>query len=61
MTPFNSWTLKSAIAVGPVSVTVEADTSVFQGYTGGVLNSKECGVMLDHAITAVGFGKTEEG
>lgn len=61
VTPFNSWTLKSAIAVGPVSVTVEADTSVFQGYTGGVLNSKECGVMLDHAITAVGFGKTEEG
>ncbi len=48
--------LMSAIATGPVSVTVEADTSVFQGYTGGILNSAACGTSLDHAITAVGYG-----
>ena len=48
--------LKAAIAVGPTSVTVEADRSVFQRYTGGVLNSKACGTNLDHAITAVGYG-----
>jgi len=48
--------LKAAIAVGPVSVTVEADKSAFQGYSGGILNSSECGTNLDHAITAVGYG-----
>ena len=48
--------LKAAIEAGPTSVTVEADTYVFQGYTGGILNSAACGTNLDHAITAVGWG-----
>ena len=48
--------LLAAIAVGPVSVTVEADRAVFQRYTSGILNSKLCGTNLDHAITAVGYG-----
>jgi cathepsin L len=48
--------LKSAIEKGPVSVTVEADRSAFQGYRSGVLNSSACGTQLDHAITAVGWG-----
>jgi len=49
--------LKAAIAVGPTSVTVEADKSVFQRYTSGILNSAACGTQLDHAITAVGYGR----
>ena len=48
--------LMAAIATGPTSVTVEADTSVFQQYTSGVLNSAACGTNLDHAITAIGYG-----
>ena len=48
--------LKAAIEKGPTSVTVEADTSVFQGYKSGILNSAACGTNLDHAITAVGWG-----
>ena len=48
--------LKAAINAGPTSVTVEADTYVFQMYTGGILNSADCGTNLDHAITAVGYG-----
>ena len=48
--------LLAAIAVGPVSVTVEADRAVFQRYTSGILNSRQCGTNLDHAITAVGYG-----
>merc|ERR1712166_1699960 len=48
--------LVAAIAQGPVSVTVEADTKTFQGYTGGIMNSSACGTSLDHAITAVGYG-----
>ena len=48
--------LKAAIATGPTSVTVEADTTVFQQYTSGVMNSAACGTNLDHAITAIGYG-----
>jgi len=48
--------LLAAIALGPTSVTVEADRSSFQRYTGGVLNSSSCGTQLDHAITAIGYG-----
>ena len=51
--------LKAAIAVGPTSVTVEADRAVFQRYTGGILNSGACGTQLDHAITAVGYGNQD--
>jgi len=48
--------LKAAIAQGPVSVTIEADKSAFQMYTGGVLNTSACGTSLDHAVAAVGYG-----
>jgi len=48
--------LKSAIAAGPTSVTIEADQMVFQMYTGGILDSTSCGTNLDHAVTAVGYG-----
>jgi len=52
--------LKAAIAKQPVAVTIEADQSVFQMYTSGVLNSSKCGTSLDHAVGAVGYG-TEGG
>ena len=48
--------MKAAIAQQPVSVTIEADKSIFQMYTGGVLDSPECGTSLDHAVAAVGYG-----
>ena len=48
--------LKNALATGPVSVAIEADTSVFQSYTGGILTSTACGTTLDHGVLAVGFG-----
>lgn len=52
----NAVALKTAIASGPVSVAIEADTFVFQFYTGGILNSAQCGTDLDHAVVAVGYG-----
>jgi C1A family cysteine protease len=58
--PVNSETaLMTAIALTPVSVAVEADQSVFQFYTGGVMDSA-CGTALDHGVLAVGYG-TEGG
>jgi len=54
--PVNSeMALETAIAQQPVSVAVEADQSVFQLYTGGVMDSA-CGTQLDHGVLAVGYG-----
>jgi len=41
---------------GPVSVAIEADQAVFQGYTGGIINSDDCGTQMDHAVLVVGYG-----
>merc|ERR1712086_95493 len=52
--------LKAALANGPVSVAIEADKTVFQSYTSGVITSSACGTQLDHGVLAVGYG-TEGG
>jgi len=48
--------MKAALALQPLSVSIEADTAVFQTYTSGILNSTACGTTLDHAVLAVGWG-----
>lgn len=48
--------LRSAIAKTAVSVAIQADTAVFQNYTGGVITDPACGTALNHAVTAVGYG-----
>jgi C1A family cysteine protease len=49
--------MKAALAVKPLSVSIEADTSVFQSYRTGILNSTACGTSLDHATNVVGWGE----
>merc|ERR1712151_331375 len=49
--------LKAALDKGPVSIAVEADKSVFQMYTSGILDSAKCGKKLDHGVLAVGYGE----
>lgn len=51
--------LMSALQVGPVSVAIEADQSVFQHYSSGIIDSG-CGTNLDHGVLLVGYG-TEGG
>ena len=54
--PSNEVVMRSAVAQTPVSVAIEADTRVFQFYSGGVLDSDSCGTNLDHGVLVVGYG-----
>jgi len=55
----NEQAMMEAVAKNPVSIAVEADKSVFQSYSSGVMTGS-CGTNLDHGILAVGYG-TENG
>lgn len=57
VTPNNQLHLKEAVSIGPVSVAIEADTRVFQLYTGGIITSDGCGTQLDHGVLVVGYGE----
>lgn len=48
--------LVSAVNLGPVSVAIEADQTIFQSYKSGVINSALCGQNLDHGVLVVGYG-----
>jgi C1A family cysteine protease len=48
--------MKAALARQPLSVSIEADRSVFQNYRSGIFNSTACGTSLDHATNVVGWG-----
>ena len=54
--PNNNQQLWAHLTYGPVSVAIEADRPVFQGYRGGVINSGDCGTSMDHAVLVVGRG-----
>ena len=56
VTPQNEVDLEKAVAMGPVSVAIEADTRTFQLYTSGVITSDACGTNLDHGVLVVGYG-----
>ncbi|GJS84529.1 senescence-specific cysteine protease SAG39-like protein [Tanacetum coccineum] len=52
--------LLKAVAMQPVSVAIDAGESDFQFYSSGVFNGT-CGTMLDHGVTAVGYGTSDDG
>ena len=61
VSPNNQLELQAAVSQGPVSVAIEADTSIFQFYADGVLKNKDCGVNLDHGVLIVGYGEEYNG
>jgi len=61
VTSRNQLHLKEAVSMGPVSVAIEADTSTFQFYNGGVISSSRCGTNLDHGVLVVGYGTESDG
>tara|TARA_X000001036_G_scaffold437639_1_gene483412 strand:+ start:1191 stop:2147 length:957 start_codon:yes stop_codon:yes gene_type:complete len=59
VTPNNQLELKEAVAQGPVSVAIQADTAAFQFYSGGVITGNACGTNLDHGVLVVGYGEED--
>nr|GEV54091.1 senescence-specific cysteine protease SAG39-like [Tanacetum cinerariifolium] len=59
--PANSETaLLQAVANQPIAVSIDASGSAFQFYSSGVFTG-DCGTDLDHGVTAVGYGVTDDG
>ena len=53
----NTAAVQAAINVKPNAIAVHAASAVFQSYTSGVITQgSNCGTVVDHAITAVGYG-----
>jgi len=55
VTPKSPSALQEALALGPVSIAIDASGLGFQLYHSGVLK-RFCGTSLDHGVLAVGYG-----
>lgn len=42
---------------GPLVISLDARSTVFQFYTGGILRSWDCGTDINHAVQLVGYGE----
>jgi len=57
VTPKSPQALFAGVYQQPTAIIVEADQSVFQLYSSGIITTG-CGTALDHAITAIGYTPT---
>ena len=52
----SAYHMQAAVLKGPISVSIEADTTYFYSYQSGILNDTvACGTNLDHAVVIVGY------
>jgi len=51
----NSSNMMQAVNTKPMSVTIQADTFMFQTYSSGVITSTRCGTRNDHAVQVTGY------
>ena len=58
--PNDETILKRAVAIGPVSVAIQANVSSFRFYKSGVYQDPECGDQLDHGVLVVGYGTDQD-
>ncbi|CAJ2654871.1 unnamed protein product [Trifolium pratense] len=56
----NEQALQKAVANQPISVAIDASGSDFQFYKSGFFTGS-CGTELDHGVTAVGYGASNDG
>ena len=56
VSPNNETLLKSAVAIQPVSVAIQANKRSFQMYQSGIYSDPDCGFKLDHGVLVVGYG-----
>jgi len=52
----NPTAMQAAVAIKPNSVAIQANTTYFQSYTGGIMSGTACGTSIDHAVVIVGYG-----
>jgi len=48
--------LLNAVSTTVTATAIEADSSVFQFYTSGIIDDPSCGQMVDHVVANVGWG-----
>ncbi|XP_004301218.1 PREDICTED: vignain-like [Fragaria vesca subsp. vesca] len=58
--PENEEALLKAVANQPVSVAIDSSGVAMQFYSSGVFTG-QCGSQLDHGVTAVGYGTSDDG
>jgi hypothetical protein len=49
--------LRDAIDKGPVGVLISGLNPIFRFYKKGIINNKNCGDKVNHAVLAIGYGK----
>lgn len=57
---YNPYQMKKALALGPVSVLINADFWNVMLYRKGIIDTADCGPGVTHAVIAVGYGKDPE-
>ncbi|CAN8313545.1 unnamed protein product [Cochlearia groenlandica] len=57
----NERVLLAVVSRQPVAVCISGSGASFIHYSRGVYDSRDCGTSMDHAVTLVGYGTSQEG